>query len=77
MFAVPSMEVLPAYVGLPTLMIESSCATAVRNWAALSRLGSLTTDEAEALVLYSTCVPWCPEPDLVVISTTPLAAFAP
>ncbi|PYO69493.1 MAG: hypothetical protein DMD69_02435 [Gemmatimonadetes bacterium] len=49
--------------------------TAVRNCAAFSIEGSLVTDAADTLPLYSTCGRPCP--DFVVMSTTPLEAFAP
>ncbi len=67
-FAVPNIESLAG----------SCTAVAARNCAALSTEASLVTDDAEALVVYSICVPWRPPPpDLVVMSTTPLAAFVP
>ena len=58
---------------------ESYVDMADTNCAVLRTLGTRVTDDAEAVVLYSTTVPWCPpaDPDLVVMSTTPLAAFAP
>ena len=51
------------------------CSTAARNCAAFSIEGSLVTDAADTLPLYSTRGRPCP--DFVVISTTPLEAFAP
>src|SRR2546426_2965970 len=53
------------------------CATAAANSAAFIISGSRSTDDAEALLLYSNRVPDVPFPDFVVISTTPLAAFVP
>ena len=51
--------------------------TAVVNCAAFNMSGTLVTDDADMLVLYSNPLPGRPFPDLVVMSTTPLAAFAP
>jgi len=52
--ALPNMETRPG----------AFAATAAENWAASSTEGSLVTEDADALVLYSTCVPWRPDPRL-------------
>ena len=52
-------------------------AYAAANCVAFSMSGSRSTDDADALLLYSNREPCVPFPVFVVINTTPFAAFVP